>query len=1175
MRQFIRDSLTSVLRLLLAAAIGVGAAISPALAANPTIESITVKWRDAVLPDSTSALPDAARAALSAALRMPFIEVGRARDGAFRLDLPGSLSIDEARAAINRLRMLPQVLYADIEEQPSRLSENASVQKASPGGPPIRRMIVKYRDAEITEASHRNNPLPAFLAQRLSAMAGQPIAHERAMSGGAFVVKLFELLPLGQAKSLARYLETDPAIEYAEPDLLKHPSVVPNDALFASQWHYMSPAAEPGGTNLPAAWEVTTGATAIVTAVLDTGHLPAHPDLAGRFVVGYDFIGDVQVANDGGGRDADPTDPGDWITSAENASGYFEGCGARNSSFHGSHVAGTIGAASNNGSGVAGVNWISKILPVRVLGKCGGYTSDIADAIRWSVGIAVPGLSANTNPARVLNLSFGGYACDGNGQNCACDNTSQNAINAAINAGAAVVVAAGNGNASAIEESPANCNGVITVAATGRSGQRASYSNYGALVEISAPGGSDGSGVLSTLNNGATSPNPTGYTYAWYQGTSMATPHVAGIASLILSVNPSLTPSQVLAMIQTTARAFPIGTGRDCTTALCGAGIIDAAAAVLAAANAAARPTTTTLTSSANPATSGASVAFTATVTGTAPSGTVNFADGGASIAGCDAVALTGTGNTRTAGCSTNALPVGSHSIVANYSGDAANAASASTPLAQAIDAPPSGGSNVALASVGAVASASSSYSGGYPVAAINNNERTGAGWGSGGGWNDATVGAFPDWVQINFNGTKTIDRVVVYTLQDNYASPIEPSDTLTFSAYGVTDFMLQAWNGSAWVTFATVTGNNLVKRTVTFPAVTTDRIRVHITNARDGYSRITEIAAWGVDAPTPPSGGSNVALASVGAVASASSSYSGGYPVAAINNNERTGAGWGSGGGWNDATVGAFPDWVQINFNGTKTIDRVVVYTLQDNYASPIEPSDTLTFSAYGVTDFMLQAWNGSAWVTFATVTGNNLVKRTVTFPAVTTDRIRVHITNARDGYSRITEIAAWGVDAPTPPSGGSNVALASVGAVASASSSYSGGYPVAAINNNERTGAGWGSGGGWNDATVGAFPDWVQINFNGTKTIDRVVVYTLQDNYASPIEPSDTLTFSAYGVTDFMLQAWNGSAWVTFATVTGNNLVKRTVTFPAVTTDRIRVHITNARDGYSRITEIAAWGS
>jgi len=167
----------------------------------------------------------------------------------------------------------------------------------------------------------------------------------------------------------------------------------------------------------------------------------------------------------------------------------------------------------------------------------------------------------------------------------------------------------------------------------------------------------------------------------------MATPHVAGIASLMLSVNPSLTPAQVLAIIQTTARAFPTGTGRDCTTALCGAGIINAAAAVLAAASAAAGPTTTTLTSSANPAASGASVAFTATVTGTTPSGTVNFADGGTSLAGCAAVALTGSGNTRTATCSTSALTVGSHSIVASYGGDAGNAASSSAPVAQVVNA--------------------------------------------------------------------------------------------------------------------------------------------------------------------------------------------------------------------------------------------------------------------------------------------------------------------------------------------------------------------------------------------------------------------------------------------------------------------------------------------------------
>jgi hypothetical protein len=138
-------------------------------------------------------------------------------------------------------------------------------------------------------------------------------------------------------------------------------------------------------------------------------------------------------------------------------------------------------------------------------------------------------------------------------------------------------------------------------------------------------------------------------------------------------------------------------------------------------------------------------------------------------------------------------------------------------------------GSNVALASAGAVASASSTYSTAYPVEAINDNDRAGVNWGYGGGWADATPGAFPDWVEIDFNGAKTIDRVVLYTVQDNYTSPIEPTDSLTFAQYGITDFTVQGWNGSTWVTLAMVSGNNLVKRTVTFAAFTTDRIRVNI----------------------------------------------------------------------------------------------------------------------------------------------------------------------------------------------------------------------------------------------------------------------------------------------------------------------------------------------------------
>ncbi len=332
--------------------------------------------------------------------------------------------------------------------------------------------------------------------------------------------------------------------------------------------------------------------------------------------------------------------------------------------------------------------------------------------------------------------------------------------------------------------------------------------------------------------------------------------------------------------------------------------------------------------------------------------------------------------------------------------------------------------SNVALASAGAVASASSTYSGSYPVNSLNNNERTGAGWGAGGGWLDGTPGSFPDWVQIQFNGSQTIDRVVVYMVQDNFQQPVEPSDSLTFNDWGATDFTVEGWNGSGWTLLGTVTGNNLVKRTVSFGPFTTDRIRINILGGRSPWSLLTEVEAWSV-AAAAAQGTSNVALASAGGMASASSTYSGSYPVNSLNNNERTGVGWGAGGGWLDGTPGNFPDWVQIQFNGSKTIDRVVVYMVQDNFQQPVEPSDSLTFNDWGATDFTVEGWNGSGWTLLGTVTGNNLVKRTVSFGPFTTDRIRINVLGGRSPWSLLTEVEAWtptsssgAPPAPVPPS-------------------------------------------------------------------------------------------------------------------------------------------------------------
>ena len=568
----------TALRWLLAIAIALTASgvVAADSLAGTTIDSIVVKLRDGVIADPAAGLPVNARAALDAALQVPFAHIGYANNGALKLQLLNPVTLDEARAALNRARSLPQVLYANVVPPPSDVAVSAAASNPGARQPAVRRLIVKFRDLAASAASNRNESPPGTLVNRLSAKAGQPVTHERAMSGGSHVVRLFQALPADTARLLAAQLANDASIEYVEPDFLMQPALVPDDPLYADQWNLLGPPAEVGGANLAPAWSLHTGSAGVVVAVIDTGSLPGHPDLAGRYVGGYDFVSSAQLGNDGNARDTDPSDPGDWI-SLEDATSNFSGCQIKNSSFHGAHVAGIVGAASANAGGVAGVNWTSRILAARVLGKCGGYSSDIIDAIRWSAGVAVPGVPNNPNPARVLNLSLSTWTI--------CTTSMQSAIDAALATGAVVVAAAGNNDTEAIVSTPANCNGVITVGATGRAGQRASYSNYGPVVEISAPGGSDGERVLSTINDSATAPALGNYTYGYKQGTSMATPHVAGVASLMLSRNPLLTAGEVLAKMQATARPFPAFTIRDCTTALCGAGILDAGAAVAAALN--------------------------------------------------------------------------------------------------------------------------------------------------------------------------------------------------------------------------------------------------------------------------------------------------------------------------------------------------------------------------------------------------------------------------------------------------------------------------------------------------------------------------------------------------------------------------------------------------------------
>jgi len=437
---------------------------------------------------------------------------------------------------------------------------------AASGAPATDRLIVKYRDGASASAAMDR-------AQELANRSGVQLRLLRDTAQGAKVVKMDQRLALKDARRLARALAAaDPDIEYAEPDQILQAQLTPNDTSYASQWHYYEATA---GLNLPPAWDKSTGA-GVVVAVVDTGYRP-HADLAANLVAGYDMIADTATANDGGGRDADPSDPGDWV--AANECGYTHP--AQNSSWHGTHVAGTIAAVTNNANGVAGVAFGAKVQPVRVLGKCGGYTSDIADGIIWASGGTVSGVPANATPARVINMSLGGSG--------ACSSTTQNAINSARSRGTVVVVAAGNSNANASNFNPANCAGVITVAAVGRTGARAYYSNYGAVVDVAAPGGDmstgTANGVYSTLNAGTTTPGAD--SYAYYQGTSMATPHVAGAVALMLAANPALTPDDVETRLKASTRPFPG------TCSQCGTGIVDANAAVDAATGGTPPPTYT------------------------------------------------------------------------------------------------------------------------------------------------------------------------------------------------------------------------------------------------------------------------------------------------------------------------------------------------------------------------------------------------------------------------------------------------------------------------------------------------------------------------------------------------------------------------------------------------------
>ena len=479
-------------------------------------------------------------------------------------------------------------------------------------------LIVQFKDAPAhaarPKAPGRNEaPSPADAeherVQRVLGKAGLHVKRLRPVMRSAQLLDFGRVLSATEAAALAEQLRQRPEVAWVEPNVRESALQVPFDPYFPAtpsstgQW-WLFPVS--GSDNLPiterrrgvpglqSAWATHTGSAAAVVAVLDTG-VTSHPDLDPHVLPGYDLVSDVEYANDGNGRDADASDPGDWVDEADLAAypALFDSCELTGSTWHGTDIAGIIAGVSNNGIGVAGINWDGRVLPVRVAGKCGASVTDIVDGMRWAAGLSVSGLPVNPNPARVVNISFGGSG--------SCS-PYQAAIDELRAMGVVVVAAAGNQSAGVSR--PAKCPGVIGVAAMNRDGFKATYANFGPEVSVATVGGDPASmgawgalgddGLLALDNHGDTVPGPPGYSRLF--GSSFSAPIVSGVVSLMLSVNPGLSAAQIAEGLRLSARphvtSLAIGQcsaqnpGRCiCTTVTCGAGLLDAAHALAYAGN--------------------------------------------------------------------------------------------------------------------------------------------------------------------------------------------------------------------------------------------------------------------------------------------------------------------------------------------------------------------------------------------------------------------------------------------------------------------------------------------------------------------------------------------------------------------------------------------------------------
>jgi serine protease len=498
------------------------------------------------------------------------------------------------------------LVAAGTDAQPARTEDNPALRvptaAAELGESPA--IIVKFR----SEASaKRVQALTAADSVSKLAARGVAIRQSRSLPAGLHLLEPTRLPGESFADLLAR-VRADGDVEFAEPDVRRYPHALPNDPLYTGQWFLQNRGDAPSAIRAEAAWDTGTGDTGVVVAVIDTGVLFDHPDLqrahlGGRLLPGYDFIANAAAANDGDGRDADASDAGDWLSQEESTQGRFAGCDVTNSSWHGTRVAGIVGALTNNGQGVAGGTWSPWILPVRVLGKCGGFDSDILEGMAWAGGLHVAGVADNPYPAKIENMSLGSSG--------PCSAAYASLIRELGARGVLVVASAGNEGGPV--GSPANCTGAAAVTGLRHAGTKVGFASLGPQIALGAPGGNcvntaGGPCLFSidtTYNTGTRGPAAHGYTNqtSVNVGTSFSAPIVSGIAALMAGANANLGAAQLIARLREGATTpFPRSTDPtipqchvpagssdlqafecNCTTSTCGAGMANAEGALRAA----------------------------------------------------------------------------------------------------------------------------------------------------------------------------------------------------------------------------------------------------------------------------------------------------------------------------------------------------------------------------------------------------------------------------------------------------------------------------------------------------------------------------------------------------------------------------------------------------------------